>query len=96
MFHKCNVVLIPFTFVCSKLKGGYESGFTHVKPEEYTTRLFVYHGLTRTSVELSEVQLSKKSINSDDVFILDMGTKAYQWNGINASKDEKFKVNAQH
>ncbi|CAH8543693.1 unnamed protein product [Dicrocoelium dendriticum] len=75
-----------------KLAGGYASGFNHVKPEEFRNRLLVYHGLDRNHVELSEVSYTRRSIQSDDVFILDLGTKAYQWNGFNASKDEKFRA----
>ncbi|KAA3680841.1 gelsolin [Paragonimus westermani] len=75
-----------------KLAGGYASGFKHVKPEEYRKRLLLYHGIDRHHVELSEVHFSRKSLNSDDVFILDLGTKVYQWNGHNASKDEKYKA----
>ena len=36
--------------------------------------------------------LSKKRLNSDDVFILDLGLKIFQWNGNGCNKDERFKV----
>ncbi|XP_053395762.1 gelsolin-like protein 2 [Mercenaria mercenaria] len=37
----------------------------------------------------SQVPLSKDSLNSDDVFILDAGTTLWQYNGNNASSDKK-------
>lgn len=39
-----------------------------------------------------KVPLSKKRLNSDDVFILDLGKTIYQWNGKGGNKNEKFKV----
>ncbi|OON18961.1 gelsolin repeat protein [Opisthorchis viverrini] len=78
--------------VLEKLAGGYATGFRERKPEELPKRLLLCHGLDRRHVELTEVTFSRKSLNSNDVFILDLGTKAYQWNGQNASKDERFKA----
>ncbi|TPP65708.1 Severin [Fasciola gigantica] len=75
-----------------KLDGGYESGFNKVKPNEFKKRLRVFHGVDINHVELSEVSFSRKALHSDDVFILDLGTKMYQWNGKNASKDERFRA----
>ena len=39
-----------------------------------------------------QVPRSKEYLKDDDVFILDMGTEIYQWNGRSCNKDEKFKV----
>ncbi|CAL8074700.1 unnamed protein product [Calicophoron daubneyi] len=77
-----------------KLEGGYTSGFMHVKPEEFRHRLLVCHGLDRNHVELTEVDFSRNSIDSGDVFILDVGTTAYQWNGKGSSKDERYRAGA--
>ncbi|CAL8074703.1 unnamed protein product [Calicophoron daubneyi] len=76
-----------------KLSGGYASGFNKVKPEEFKPRLMVCHGMDRNHVELTEVTFSKRSVNTEDVFILDLGNKAYQWNGQKATKDEKYRGN---
>ncbi|XP_067684710.1 gelsolin-like protein 2 [Haliotis asinina] len=73
------------------MRGGAETGFRHVKPEEYTPRLLHFSG-TRRNVEVREVPLCKSRVNSDDVFILDLGTKIFQFNGSKSSKDERFKA----
>ena len=39
-----------------------------------------------------EVPLCPTRLNPGDVFILDLGSKLYQWNGPGSSKDERFKV----
>ena len=44
---------------------------------------------------LFQVPLSKKRLNSDDVFILDLGMTIYQWNGNGSNKDERFKVRSE-
>ena len=43
-------------------------------------------------VEVKERPLSKKSLDSSDVFILDLGLEVYQWNGKTCNKDEKFRA----
>ena len=73
------------------LDGGAETGFRHVKPEEYTPRLLHFSG-TRKTVEVRQVAFSLKSLNSNDVFIVDNGLEIIQWNGKLSSKDEKFKA----
>jgi gelsolin len=73
------------------LSGGVESGFHHVKPEEYKPRLMQAKGKGR-DIRLSEVPLSRDSLNSGDVFILDAGLKVYQWNGSKSSGMERNKA----
>lgn len=73
------------------MKGGAETGFRHVKPEEYTPRLLHFSG-TRKHVEVREVSRKADSLKSEDVFILDLGNKIYQWNGSGSNKDERMKV----
>eukprot|EP01132_Coremiostelium_polycephalum_P002829 gene2829-3514_t len=71
------------------LRGGVESGFNKVKPEEYKPRLLHISG--DKNVRVSEVDLSTKSLNSGDVFILDAGLKIYQFNGSKSSGLERAK-----
>jgi len=77
--------------VLEYLEGGAESGFRHVTPEEYKPRLFHFHG-DRRKVEVKQVPLRLSSLTGDDVFILDLGRKAYKWTGATANKDERFKA----
>ena len=72
------------------LQGGVESGFHRVKPTEYKPRLLWVKG--KKNVRIQEVPRTYKSLNNGDVFILDMGLKIYQWNGVHAGIFEKSKA----
>jgi len=74
----------------SLLKGGIESGFNHVKPEEYKPRLLHMKG--NKQVRVTEVPLTWKSLNDGDVFLLDSGLKIFQWNSKGAGIHEKRKA----
>jgi len=71
------------------LSGGVESGFRHVKPEEYKSRLMWIKG--KKKVRVTQVDLTGASLNSGDVFVLDNGLKIYQWNGSKCGPMEKQK-----
>lgn len=73
------------------LEGGADTGFRHVKPTEYRHRLLHFHGLKK-NITVREVPLNKHSLDSSDVFILDLGLELYQWNGKTANKDERLKA----
>jgi gelsolin len=75
----------------SIMEGGAESGFRHVKPEEYRPRLLHFSG-QKQHINVKEVPLCPTRLNPGDVFILDLGSKLYQWNGPGSSKDERFKA----
>jgi gelsolin len=70
--------------------GGIASGFRHVKPEEYRPRLLHIKG--RKYVRVREVPMTADSLNSGDIFILDLGLKIIQWNGSKAGVTEKSKA----
>jgi len=72
------------------MEGGVDSAFNHVDPDSYTPRLFHVKG--KRNVRVSQTELSHRSMNKGDVFILDAGLKLYQWNGPQANKYEKFKA----
>ena len=59
------------------LDGGIESGFRHVEPNEEHPVLFRVKG-TKKKRTLTQVELSKNSLNEGDSFILDAG-KAHVW-----------------
>ena len=73
------------------LKGGIETGFTHVTPEEYRTRLLHVKGKLR-NVRVTEVPLAASSLNTGDVFILDKGLNLYQMNGAKSGAGERVKA----
>eukprot|EP00911_Craspedida_sp_UC1_P001139 UC1_evm4s858 len=61
------------------LEGGVDSGFNHVKPEEYQTRLLQCKG--QKPVRCRQIECKRSNLNSGDVFILDTGLVLYQLNG---------------
>jgi len=73
------------------MRGGADTGFRHVVPEEYTPRLLQFNGKGR-HITVKEVPLNRAKLNPDDVFLLDMGLTIVQWNGEGANKDERFKA----
>ncbi|KAI0221917.1 Gelsolin-like protein 2 [Lamellibrachia satsuma] len=73
------------------MEGGADTGFRHVTPEEYRPRLLHFSGQKR-HITVKEVPLCSSRLNSNDVFILDLGLKLYQWNGTDCNKDERFKA----
>jgi len=73
-------------------KGGIESGFNKVKPDDYKPRLLHMKG-NKERVRVTEVALSCKSLNDGDVFLLDAGLAIWQWNGKTAGIFEKRKAN---
>ncbi|CAC5356704.1 GSN [Mytilus coruscus] len=72
------------------MQGGAETGFKHVLPEEYRPRLLHFSGKRR--IEVKEVPYKRSSLNSGDVYVLDLGMQIYQWNGAESSGMERIKV----
>jgi len=75
------------------LDGGVDSGFRHVKPEDYKPRLLHVSGYQK-HVQVSQVPLKIESLNDSDTFVLDAGLKIWQFNGTKSSAWEKRKANA--
>lgn len=75
------------------MDGGVASGFRHVEPTKYEPRLFLVKKSGR-KVQIKQIPMRRKYINSGDVFIMDLGLKIYQFNGANCSKDEKYNAAA--
>jgi hypothetical protein len=71
------------------LDGGVDTGFRHVEPDKYEPRLLHLKG--KKKVRVTQVPLSRDSLNSGDVFILDGGVNLYQFNGKQAGPMEKNK-----
>jgi len=72
------------------LEGGVESGFHHVKPEDYEPRLLHLRG--KRLVRMTQVPLALSSMNEGDVFVLDAGLKIFTWFGPGAPVFEKRKA----
>lgn len=72
------------------LEGGVESGFKHVEPETYTTKLMLIKGKRYPRVFQVPVQAS--SLNEGDCFVLDNGLTIYYWDGSEANSREKLKA----
>jgi len=74
------------------LEGGVDTGFAHVKPEEYAPRLLhIVGNMKKQSVY--QVPLSMDSLNCKDVFVLDLGLELIQFNGVSAAPMEKRAAN---
>jgi len=71
------------------LEGGKETGFKHVEAASYRPRLLHIKG--KKLIRVHEVELSYKSLNSGDVFIVDNGKEIIQWNGSKSGIFEKAK-----
>jgi gelsolin len=87
--HESDLFLSYFKNQIRISDGGVDSGFKHVEPEKYTPRLLHLKG--KKKVRVTQVDMSHKSLNSGDVFVLDAGLKLYQWNGAKAGPQEKMK-----
>jgi len=72
------------------LKGGVDSGFRHVEAKSYSSKLLQIKGKKHCIVR--EVELSGKSLNKGDIFILDVGLEMMEWIGSSASIAEKAKA----
>eukprot|EP00003_Mantamonas_plastica_P001333 TRINITY_DN1095_c0_g5_i1.p1 TRINITY_DN1095_c0_g5~~TRINITY_DN1095_c0_g5_i1.p1 ORF type:complete len:833 (-),score=276.14 TRINITY_DN1095_c0_g5_i1:45-2471(-) len=71
------------------VEGGVDSGFKHVERDSWPTRLLHLKG--KRNVRVKQVETSRASLNSGDVFILDMGLEIFQWNGKDSSRKERAK-----
>jgi len=87
--HESELFMSYFKNEIKILEGGVDSGFKHVEPEKYNPRLLHLKG--KKKVRVTQVDMTGASLNSGDVFILDAGLKAYQWNGSKAGPQEKAK-----
>jgi len=89
MGHESDLFLSYFKNQIKLLSGGVDSGFKHVKPEEYKPRLLHLKG--KKKIRVTQVDLDRTSLNSGDCFILDAGLKIFQWNGKKSGPSEKQK-----
>jgi gelsolin len=83
----------------SILSGGVRSGFTHVEADEppkevlLLLRIFKHPSARRAdSVIVHEVEPTWKSLDEDDVFVLEKNDKIWVWQGKKCSPMEKMKA----
>jgi gelsolin len=88
--HESDDFMALFGGKINVMEGGVDSGFKHVKPEEYRPRLLHVKG--NKNVRVAEVPLAVDSLNHGDVFIIDAGLKIIQWNGNKSSISERRKA----
>jgi gelsolin len=72
------------------MDGGIDTGFRHVGPEKYLPRLLQLKG--KKNIRLTQVALSLDSVNSGDVFVLDLGLTLVQFNGSQSRPLERNKA----
>lgn len=76
----------------SYLEGGVDSGFKHHAADTYIPKLLHIRKTRAEGVRVTEVTLSKNTLNQGDCFILDAGTAIYVWCGESSSPFEKNKA----
>eukprot|EP01129_Flabellula_baltica_P012085 TRINITY_DN53_c0_g1_i2.p1 TRINITY_DN53_c0_g1~~TRINITY_DN53_c0_g1_i2.p1 ORF type:complete len:383 (+),score=117.02 TRINITY_DN53_c0_g1_i2:33-1151(+) len=72
------------------MEGGAETGFHHVEAENYPPRLLQCKGKFNKML-VKQVPLDVSSLNSGDVFVLDLGLTLFQFNGATSGIFEKNK-----
>ncbi|KAM9630258.1 villin-1 [Morphnus guianensis] len=72
-------------------KGGVASGLKHVDTNTYNIQRLL-HVKGKKNVVADEVEMSWKSFNRGDVFLLDLGQLIIQWNGPESNRNERLKA----
>ncbi|XP_009273225.1 PREDICTED: villin-1 [Aptenodytes forsteri] len=72
-------------------KGGVSSGMKHVEMNTYNVQRLL-HVKGKKNVVAEEVEMSWKSFNRGDVFLLDLGQLIIQWNGPESNRNERLKA----
>ncbi|NWW43684.1 VILI protein, partial [Pedionomus torquatus] len=72
-------------------KGGVASGMKHVETNTYNIQRLL-HVKGKKNVVAGEVEMSWKSFNRGDVFLLDLGQLIVQWNGPESNRNERLKA----
>ncbi|NXR74783.1 VILI protein, partial [Pycnonotus jocosus] len=70
-------------------KGGVASGMKHVETNTYNIQRLL-HVKGKKNVVAGEVEMSWKSFNRGDVFLLDLGQLIIQWNGPESNRQERL------
>ncbi|KNC98587.1 uncharacterized protein SPPG_06272 [Spizellomyces punctatus DAOM BR117] len=100
-----SLLFLSYFKVFQILEGGTETGFRHVETnaQSFQPRLLHIYSIPPTVPRLpktrpihtllvKQVPVSMNSLNSGDVFVLDLGKEILQWNGSKASGVERNKA----
>jgi gelsolin len=92
--HESKLFTSYFNSTLKYLAGGADSGFHHVEPSVDEPHLYQIKG-TEKCMSLTQVKLSKSSLNDGDSFLLFANNeKVWVWHGRAANPDEKARANA--
>ncbi|XP_041862966.1 scinderin like a [Melanotaenia boesemani] len=72
-------------------KGGVASGFQHVVTNDMNVKRLL-HVKGRRTVKATEVDMSWRSFNRGDCFIIDLGKDIYHWSGSDSNRYERLKT----
>ncbi|KAM4548281.1 scinderin like a [Odontesthes bonariensis] len=72
-------------------KGGVASGFLHVVTNDMNVKRLL-HVKGRRMVRATEVDMSWRSFNKGDCFIIDLGKDIYHWSGSDSNRYERLKT----
>ena len=84
-------LFLSYFFSLQYLSGGAASGFKHVEEEKVAPQLFEVKGHA-ANLRLKQVELSRDSMNSGDVYILVTKDMIWQWNGSGSNAHERSKA----
>uniref|UniRef100_A0A3Q3VQ95 HP domain-containing protein n=1 Tax=Mola mola TaxID=94237 RepID=A0A3Q3VQ95_MOLML len=88
--HECDTFRGYFKQGIIYKKGGVASGMRHTETNTYDVRRLL-HVKGKKRAIAKEVEMSWKSFNLGDVFLLDIGKTIIQWNGPKSNRKEKLK-----
>lgn len=91
--HESSLFKSYFPDGITTMEGGVDTGFRHVPTvEAYEAKLFRFKKDQKGHIIVKEIPRNPDLVTQDDVFILDLGTKLYQFNGDNSSVSERSKA----
>ncbi|CAB3396625.1 unnamed protein product [Caenorhabditis bovis] len=89
--HESPLFLSYFPDGIRYASGGYESGYHHVEDSFKNFKPRLYHCKGKRNIRCTEVEVSVKSLNRGDVFILDLGKDIYVWLPPDSGRLERIK-----
>ena len=71
------------------IKGGIDSNLEQFESKDYKAKLFHVHGVG-SKLQLREITINRKYLDSSDAYLLDTGLKIFIWIGSKSNSFEKF------